>query len=78
MATFSGLKCIKTIANMPNLRVGDVLYKVGTEIDPISGYEYANCRAVGGLTTYKIRIERLDECFELVDVAIDLQSLLHW
>ena len=73
MAVGHLLKCVKGIESCPNLAVGDMLWKVAYEILP-GGYEYAVCRRGSDNSVIKVRVDHLEECFEVVDVELDFDS----
>lgn len=61
------LKCVSEIPSCDGIAVGDLLWKRGTEIHE-GGYEYAVLRRRGDLREFRVRQERLDECFEVEEV----------
>ena len=74
MAVGHLLKCVKVIESCPNLAVGDMLWKGAYEILP-GGYEYAVCRRGSDNAVIKVRVDHLEECFEVVDVELDFDSV---
>ena len=64
------LKCVKEIEACPNLAVGDILWKVAYEILP-GGYEYAVLRRDSDRVVVKVRVDHLEECFEVIDVPVE-------
>lgn len=65
--TYPLLKCVRPIQACPILEVGDLLFKVTEEIREC--YEYVVCQRKSDGMTISFRIERLSECFEVVDVT---------
>lgn len=71
------LKCVSEVPSCDGIAVGDLLWKRSTEIHE-GGYEYAVLRRRGDLREFRVRQERLDECFEVEEVDETAEWVAGW
>ena len=67
---FKMLKCVREIPSCKGLKVGDLIYRIGGEIQP-GGYEYVLVRRSRDSRVFGVRQEHLEDHFDVVEVGVD-------
>lgn len=67
MSMFRYLKCIQEINALPDLMVGDLLWKVGFDIEP-GGYEVDVLKRCSDGQCFRVRESHIEDCFSVVEV----------